>query len=417
MGTTAEIIAIGAELLLGDNTDTNSTWLSQRLVELGVTVVRHTSVGDGIDDMATALEEALGRADVVLTTGGLGPTQDDLTRVALARVAGAPLVRDEATLADIQAYFESRGRVMSPSNAQQADIPEGGRWLTRVGSAPGLALEVDGGLVVCMPGVPSEMHVMFEQDVVAMLVERGGLSTTVTRTVRTAGLSESGIADTLAELVARVERDGGPTIAFLASRGETRVKVTATAPDRPTALAAIDPVVEEVVALLGTGVMGLDDEGVEHAIGRLLGAHGWTLAVAESMTGGGVGARLVTVPGASAWFRGGLITYATEVKALLAGLDPAGLAGTGPVEGATAEALARAAAERCSADVGLGIVGVAGPEPVGDAPVGTVRVAVVVAGTTAVVEEMRMPGRSRVDIQSFGASGALSVLHAVLRTA
>lgn len=417
MGTSAEIIAIGAELLLGDNTDTNSTWLSRRLVELGVTVVRHTSVGDGIDDMATAMEEALARADVVLTTGGLGPTQDDLTRVALARVAGVPLVRDHATLAEIEAYFASRNRQMSPSNAQQADIPEGGRWLTRVGSAPGLALEVGDGLVVCMPGVPSEMRVMFEQDVVAMLVERGGLATTVTRTVRTSGLSESGIADTLAELVSRVEQDGGPTIAFLASRGETRVKVTATATDRPTALTMIDPIVQEVVSLLGRGVTGLDEEGVEHAIGRLLLAHGWTLAVAESITGGGVGARLVTVPGASGWFRGGLITYATEVKTMLAGLDPSGLQGTGPVEGTTAEALARAAADRCGADVGLGIVGVAGPDPVDDAPVGTVRVAVVVDGRPAVTNEMRMPGRSRVDIQSFGASGALSVLHTVLRDA
>ena len=413
----AEVIAIGDELLLGDATDTNSTHISRRLAEVGVRVVRHTSVGDGVEDMADALREALARVDVVVTTGGLGPTADDLTRVALARVGGVEVVRDEAKLAEIADHFASRGRDMPASNAQQADLPEGAWWLTRVGSAPGIGMVVGQGAVFCMPGVPAEMRIMLDADVIPWVRQRAGEATTVTRAVRTSGMSESGIADLLADLTAEVAADGDVVMAFLASKGETRVKLTATAPTRPDALARLDPLVDRVVAALGEGVVGVDDQGVEHAIARLLTDRGLTLGIAESISGGGIGRRLVTVPGASTWFRGGLITYATEVKSLLAGLPPGLLEGPGPVSSEAAEGLASAAAERTGADVGLGLVGVAGPAAVGDHPVGEVWVAV--AGPDGPVRSLRRQFRTnagRGELQDFAVSAALAFLHRTLRT-
>lgn len=411
-----EVVAIGTELVVGDQVDTNSAWISQRLVEVGAMVVRHTSVGDGVDDMTDALRGALSRADVVIATGGLGPTQDDLTRVAVAAVADRELVRDEAMLAEIAGHFASRGRTMASTNAQQAELPSGGWWLSRVGSAPAFAIEIDRRLVVCLPGVPSEMRVIVDRDVLPLVAARGGVGTTVTRTVRTSGLGESDIAATLADLVAEVEAAGGVDVAFLASRGETRVKVTATGTDRDAVLAVIDPVVEQIVTRLGDGVVGLDGEGIEHAIGRALLADGRTLAVAESITGGGVGARLVTVPGASGWFRGGLITYATDTKAALAGVDPDVLAGPGPgpVSEEAAVGLARGAAERAGADVGLAVVGVAGPDPVGDNPVGVVWMAVAGPGGAMRTRQVRLSVRDRVDVQHLAASRALALLHEVL---
>lgn len=170
----AEVVAVGTELLLGDNVDTNSAWISRRLAEIGVEVIRHTSVSDALTDMVDVLRAALGRAEVVLVTGGLGPTQDDLTRQALASVAGVALVRDEAMATEIGEYFSSRGRPMPANNLQQADLPVGGWWLSRVGTAPGMGLEVGDRVVFCMPGVPREMQVMLTDDVVPALQRRGG---------------------------------------------------------------------------------------------------------------------------------------------------------------------------------------------------------------------------------------------------
>jgi nicotinamide-nucleotide amidase len=411
---TAELVAVGTELLLGDVVDTNSAEIAARLAELGIEVRRTTAVGDEVEAIADVLAGAVGRADVVVVTGGLGPTQDDLTRVALAAVAGVELVRDEAVVADLAGHFARHGWAMADANLQQADLPVGGWWLTRVGTAPGIGIELGGGVVYCVPGVPREMRRMLADDVLPDLRRRLGAAVTVTRSVRTAGLGESQMADRLAGLVARVEAAGAPTIAFLASGGEARVKVTARAATREAALALVDPVVAEVVPLLGEGVVGLDDEGVEHAIARLLGSAGLTLAVAESATGGGVGARLVQVPGASAWFAGGLITYATASKAALAGVGEEVLAAHGPVSAATAEALAVGAADRLGADVGLAVVGVAGPEPQGGQPVGTVWVGVVGPDGFPRSRTVAVPGDDRVELQGRFVQAALTVLHRAL---
>lgn len=403
----AELVAVGSELLLGEGVDTNSAWISARLAEVGVDVHRHVTVGDNVDRMTAVFAEALARADAVVVTGGLGPTADDLTRVAVARVAGVELRRRPELVESLTARFRDAGRSMPPSNLVQTDLPEGARALAPVGTAPGFALEVDGATLYCVPGVPREMEVMVERDVVPALIARGGLAVTVSRSVRTAGVDEAAVGEIVGEVVERLDAAANPTIAFLASRGETRVRVTGKAGNREAALALVDPVVEEVARLLGRGVAGLDDEGAEHAVARHLQRLGWNLGVCESVSGGNLAARLVGVPGASGWFVGGLVVYATPTKVSLAGMDPALLEREGPVSEVTAGALAEGACERLGADVGIGVVGVAGPTTQNDRPVGTVCVGLALPGGAVHTRALQLPGRSRAQIQEWAASVAL----------
>jgi nicotinamide-nucleotide amidase len=408
----AELVAIGSELLLGDHVDTNSAWISARLAEIGVDVHRHTTVGDNLDRVVDALAEAAARADAVIVTGGLGPTQDDLTRVAVARLAGVALERRPELVEWVTAYFARGGREMPASNLVQADLPVGARVLPPVGTAAGFALDVAGAggptTIWCVPGVPREMMGMVADEVVPALRERAGASTVISRWVRTAGMSESAVAELAGDLVDRLEAAGNPTIAFLASKGETRVRVSAKAATRDDALALAAPVVDELVAVLGAGVAGVDDEGAEHAVARLLGARGWTVGVAESVTGGAVGARLVRVPGASTWFLGGLVTYATAAKSRIAGVDADALGG--PVSADVAIALAGEARERLGADVGLAVVGVAGPDPQGGREVGTVIVASVLPDGDARTAERLLPAHGRAEVQEWAAAMAVDHL-------
>lgn len=406
----AEIVAVGSELLLGDNVDTNSAFLSTRLAEAGIDVYRHVTVGDNDERLRAALADACARVDVVLVTGGLGPTQDDRTRDVVARIAEVPLVRDAGLEAHVTDYFASRGRDMPASNYRQADLPEGARVLPPRGTAAGFAIRVGEAEVYCMPGVPAEMRGMFDADVLPELVRRAGGQATVSRLVRTAGMGESHVAERCADLVERLDEAGNPTIAFLAGRGETRVRVTAKAPTREDALRLIEPVVAEVTERLGSAVVGLDDEGTEHAVARLLSRAGWRLALAESVTGGLVGARLVRVPGASEWLLGGLTVYATEAKRTLAGVDARLLERHGTVSEPTAAALAETARDRLGADVGLGVVGVAGPSSQGSVPVGTVCLAVASGGDETATRTARLPGTEREAVLEFAASAALDFL-------
>jgi nicotinamide-nucleotide amidase len=406
----AELVAVGSELLLGASVDTNSTWISARLAEIGVDVHRHVTVGDNVERMAEAIGAAAGRADAVIVTGGLGPTQDDLTRAAVARLAGVELRRQPELVEHITEMFARIGRTMPASNLVQADLPDGARVLTPVGTAAGFAIDVGSATVYCVPGVPAEMESMVSRDVLPELAQRSGLATTVSRFVRTAGMAESAVAEALGSLVDRLDAAGNPTIAFLASRGETRVRVTGKSTSREAALALVDPVVDEVAALLGRGVTGLDDEGPEYAVARRLQALGWTLAAAESVSGGHLGARLVAVPGASAWFRGGLIVYTAEAKTALAGVHRDVLARFGPVSQETAGALASGSRDRLSADVGVGVVGVAGPATQGGREVGTVCLGVALPGNLPTTRELRLPGRSRSEVQEWAASTALDEL-------
>lgn len=405
-----EVVAVGSELLLGDAVDTNSAWVSARLAEIGVDVHRHTTVGDNIERMVDALAAACKRADAVIVSGGLGPTQDDLTRVAVARVAGVELERHDDLVTYLEDYFARGGREMPPSNLVQADLPAGARVLRPVGTAAGFAVDFADATVWCVPGVPAEMSAMVTAEVLPALRAAAGSATTVSSVVRTGGMSESAVAERCVPVVDRLEAAGNPTIAFLASKGETRVRITAKASDRAAALTLLGPIVTEVVDRLGAAVTGVDDEGAEAAVARQLVRLGMTLAVGESVTGGGIGARLVRVAGASEWFRGGLITYATAAKRNLAGISGPLLEAEGPVAEATAVALAAAARQRLEADVGLGIVGVAGPEPQGGKPIGTTWVAVALPDGVSRAVHRRLPAREREELQEFAASMALDFL-------
>lgn len=410
----AQIVAVGTELVTGDTVDTNSAWLAGRLTDLGIDVRGHATVGDHEHELLTVLRAATTGSDVVVVTGGLGPTPDDLTRFAVARLAGVALERRPALVDDIRAYFADRGREMAETNLVQADLPAGAQVIDPVGTAPGFVLRVAGVLLVCLPGVPAEMRQMTERGVVPLLRRHGGLSATVRRTVRTAGIAESTVAERCAELFARLSRTNNTQLAFYSSRGETRVRVTARARDEPAAHALTDPIVAEVVQLLGAAVVGLDDEGVESVIARQLQQRGWTLAVAESITGGGVGARLVSVPGASEWFAGGVIAYATASKPTLAGVPERVLAEHGPVSEETAAALATGVRDRLDADAALAVVGVAGPTTQGRRRVGTVCPAVALPAEVVRTRTVRLSPRSRQDLQQFSASVALDYLRRCL---
>ncbi len=401
---------MGSELLLGDHVDTNSTWISARLAEIGVDVHRHTTVGDNVDRMVDVLSGACARADAIIVTGGLGPTADDLTRVAVARVAGVELERRDDLAEYLYRYFAAGGREMPESNLVQADLPAGAQVLEPVGTAAGFMVRVGETSVWCVPGVPREMEPMVSRDILPALRAVAGTATTVSRVVRTAGMAESAVGEACQPIVDRLAPAGNPTVAFLASRGETRVRLTAKAETREAALAMLDPLVNEVTAVLGVAVVGVDNQGVEWAIARQLQSLGLTLGLAESVTGGGVSARLVTVAGASAWLRGCLVTYATETKVSVAGMDPAELEDVGPVSESTAAALARGARTKLGADVGLAVVGVAGPDTQGGHPVGFTCVGVALPDGATATAARRVPARARVEVQEFAASMALDFL-------
>ncbi|HZD71008.1 MAG TPA: competence/damage-inducible protein A, partial [Actinomycetes bacterium] len=386
-----EIIGVGTELLLGQIINSNAAWISQRLAEVGWDCLRHTVVGDNKDRIASAIAEALERADAVIVTGGLGPTQDDVTREAVAAVAGVPLVRHPELEQWLRERFAHIGRGrMAEMNLRQADIPEGGRAVdNRVGTAPGLIVEIKGKPVYAVPGVPREMQEMLERVILADLAARAGEGRAiVSRTLRTAGIGESLLAERLTPLWESVSN---VTMAYLASAGEVRVRLTAVGETREQALAEIAPVEEAVRAKLGDAVYGLDEETLEAAIGRLLRSSERMLACAESLTGGLVGGRVTTVAGASDYYRGGVVAYAGEAKATVLGVDRDLLVEHGPVSEPVAAAMAEGVRSLFGADIGLAATGVAGPTAQGGQPVGTVCLAVADAGGTA-TELLKAPG-------------------------
>jgi nicotinamide-nucleotide amidase len=385
-----EVVAIGTELLLGQITDTNSLWIGQLLAEAGIDSHFQAKVGDNHKRIVLAIRQALARSDAVICCGGLGPTQDDITREAIAEVMGVELARDDEVVERIRAMFSARGRAFPESNARQGDKPVGAAFIPQTrGTAPGLICPVGHKVVYAVPGVPHEMRDMVERAVLPDLRSRAGDTGTIrSRVLRTWGLAESTLAERLGPRFAELEGvEGAPTIAFLAS-GIEGIKVRLTV-KRPTVEEAdlVLKAEEDVLRdLLGEVVFGTDDETMEHAVGELLAAHGWYLAVAESLTGGLVASRLVDVPQASRGFKGGVVSYATEVKQDVLGVRE------GPVvcEEAAVE-MAEGVRRLLGADVGLGITGVAGPDPQEGQPVGQVHFAAALPGGTTAVT-VRLPG-------------------------
>ncbi|MGI8697729.1 MAG: competence/damage-inducible protein A [Mycobacteriales bacterium] len=395
-----ELLAVGTELLLGDVVNTNAAWLGRRLAAAGLDVTTAAVVGDNIGRITAAVSGGLERADALVVTGGLGPTQDDLTREALASVAGVALVRDPGLERALRERYAGFGHGVPERNYRQADRPSNADVLANPrGSAPGLCLELPAGVVYALPGVPHEMEAMFTASVLPDLLRRAGKpAVIVSRVLRVAGMWESAVADALAELEAELAAVGNPTIAFLAERGEVRVRVTAKAADDAAAARLIEPVERLARAALGANVYGADEETLASATSRLLLEAGATVAVAESLTGGLLGARLSEDAGSSATFRGGVVAYATGLKADLLGVGAATLDRSGAVSAETAVAMAEGVRHRLGATYGLSLTGVAGPEEQEGAPVGTVYAGLAGPGGSAAVLHRLTGDRARVRV-------------------
>lgn len=402
-----EVVAVGTELLLGQIVDTNSAWLGEQLAAAGMDRHFSTAVGDNLHRITVAMRDALARADAVIVCGGLGPTQDDITRDAAAAVMNVQLERHDDIAQRIEEMFRSRGREMAANNLLQADVPVGATVIEQTkGTAPGLICPVGHKVMYLVPGVPYEMQDMFERSVLPDLLERSGEASTIrSRVLRTWGLSESMLAEKVASRFDAHAADGGAvTIAFLASGIEgIKVRITAKAADGAAADALIAAEEAEVRSILGDVVFGVDSETMEHAVGEMLVARGLTLGLAESLTGGLVGSRCAAVPGASRWFRGGIVSYASEVKFSLLGVPE------GPVVSAeAAKAMAVGAVKALGCDVALSVTGVAGPDEQDGQPVGTVFYGVCINGDAEAVE-VKLPG-DRDRVRQFAAISLMDVL-------
>jgi nicotinamide-nucleotide amidase len=392
----AEIVTIGTELLLGHVIDTNSSWISEQLAESGIDCNFQTKVGDNQDRMVLALRSALARSDAVIVSGGLGPTQDDITREAIAEVMGVELERRGDVLATVEKIFSDRNRVMSPSNARQADVPVGGDIIPPVGTAPGLICPIGEKVIYAVPGVPWEMQAMVVDHVLPDLRARGGIPAVIlSRTLRTWGLGESVLAETIGHRLDELDAKGPgvPTIAFLASGIEgIKVRLTVKAEDRTAATTALDAEELALREILGEVVFGIDDETMEAAVGKLLRECGLTLGLAESYTGGLIASRIVSVPGASSWFAGGIVSYQSSVKHSLLDVPE------GPVVSLEAAmAMAAGARKALGSDVGLATTGVAGPDPQDGFDPGTVFVGIALPDQDPFARQLELfGGRGRI---------------------
>jgi nicotinamide-nucleotide amidase len=336
-----------------------------------VDVLHHQAVGDNVERIEAAFRLALSRADVVIATGGLGPTQDDITREGLAAALGVRLVRHPEIEEVLREKFDRLGRVMPEINLIQADVPEGARYiLPDRGTAPGLIAETgQGKRVYAVPGVPAEMREMMSRAILPELAALAGPAALVSRTIKVTGMAESRVAEVLDDLF---RASSNPTVAYLASSGEVKVRLTAKASSRAGAETLIEPLAEEVVKRLGRNVFSTRDEELEQVVGKLLVEKGMTIACAESLTGGNVAVRLSTAAGASEYLKGSAVTYTAEAKRKVLGVRAETIEGPGVVSEECAVEMARGARELYEADVAVGLTGVAGPESQDGKPPGTV---------------------------------------------
>lgn len=407
----AEVLAVGTELLLGDIVNSNAAWIGQMLAGAGIDCFGHTTVGDNEARIADAIGASLSRADAVIVTGGLGPTQDDVTREAIARLTGRALVRDPAIEHRLRERFGSLGRPMATSNLRQADVVDGARVIEQTfGTAPGLIVEHNDGVIYAIPGVPAEMQDMMARAVLPDLQARAGAGERiVSRVVRVAGVPESTVADELSPLWDSL--GGAATMAFLAGGGEVRVRLTAKAADPGTAARVLDTAEQAVRERLGVAVVGVGEQTLASVVLDLMRARGWTLGTAESLTAGLIAGRIADVQGASRTLRGGIVAYDAAVKRAVLGVDAELLDRDGPVSEAVACEMAAGARRVLDVDVALAATGVAGPEAHGREP-GVVCLAV--AGPDgAVSREIRLPG-DRATVRTLATGAALNLVRLYL---
>lgn len=386
----AEIIAIGSELLAADRIDTNSLWLTEQLNRLGIEVKLKTVVGDDDARLEEAIKDATRRSKVVITTGGLGPTEDDITRKITARALGRRLLLDEVVLAEIKQRFQGFGITMPERNSRQAMVIEDAEVLPNPnGTAPGMFLEHQGVAIVLLPGPPREMRPMFENHVVSKLERRAGSVRVVRRMLRVAGMGESAVDEKIAPVYTKYEN---PQTTILFNQSEIEIHLTARGRTEVDADELLDRVVLEIEEQLGNSIFSFNGEKMEEVVGLKLAVGGYSVSVAESCTGGLLAQRLTEIPGSSKYFIEGVVTYSNESKTRLLGVEPILLLEHGAVSAPVAEAMAEGIRSRAQTDFALAITGVAGPGGgTEEKPVGTVFIAIASeAGTEH--RKLKLPG-------------------------
>ena len=408
MNHTAELIAVGTELLLGNIANTDAQILSQGLSALGITVHYHTVVGDNPQRLRDALDIAKTRADIIITTGGLGPTYDDLTKQTICAAFGRELVLHEDILETIRSYFARSGRTMPENNVQQAMLPVGCTVFDNpVGTAPGCAFCEGGVHVLMLPGPPFECRYLFEHRAMAYLQALTD-GVIVSHEIRIFGMGESHVEAKLRHLMTTMTN---PTLAPYAKTNECMLRATAKAPTAAQAEALLAPLVQQVRDALGDVVYGVDVSSLEEVVSRLLRERGLTLSTAESCTGGLIAKRVTDIPGASQIFRGGVVSYTNDVKADVLGVPRATLDACGAVSEPVARAMAEGCRRLCGSDIALAVTGLAGPE--GDDrgnEVGTVYIALADRRGTLCKRLSCGMGRGRDRIRSAAAQNALDLL-------
>lgn len=401
-----EIISVGTELLLGHVTNTDSRDISEMLSKIGINVKYHTVVGDNPERLRKCVEIARSRADIIVTTGGLGPTCDDLTKQILAETFGLKLVLNEAEKASLYEYI-NYGKKLTENNFQQAMLPEGctvfhNNW----GTAPGCGFEKDGKIVVMIPGPPKECNSMFRECAVPYLKKLSD-EQIVSHSVRIFGLGESAVDDIFAE---EMNRMINPTMAPYAKECDCLLQITAKAESEEKAEKMIEPVMKHVEEKLGELVYGVDIECIEERVIQLLSENHMSFSAAESCTGGEIAKRFTDIPGASACFKGGAVTYTNEVKSKLLGIDPALIEEKGAVSFEVAKAMAENIRTILGTDIGIGVTGLAGPDGDGAHEVGTVFIALAAEGETFVKEVHMGPFRTRSFIRRMAGNYAFDMM-------
>ena len=401
----AEILAVGTEILLGDIVNTNAEYIARGLAELGVGVYYQTVVGDNPERMKKAMDIAFDRADVIVTTGGLGPTGDDLTKEMGAEYFGRKLVLDEASLERIKAFFDKMKRPMTENNVKQAMVPEGAIVMKNDhGTAPGIIIENENKILIMMPGPPREMKPMFDLQVKPFLASKlkGAI---LSRTLRIAGVGESAMESRVKDLTDKMQN---PTVAPYAKETEAVLRITAAAETEETAGELIEPVAEEIYNRFGIDVYAEGETSMQETVAKLLLEKKLTIAVSESCTGGLVASKLIEYPGISEVFMEGAVTYSNEAKMKRLGVKPETLKNYGAVSAETALEMAEGIAKSAGTSVGLSTTGVAGPGPSEGKPEGLVYVGIYINGRTF-VKELHLAGKRNV-IRERAAYSALDYL-------
>ena len=408
-----EIVSTGTELLLGQIVNTNAPYLARKLNELGFDAVYQTTVGDNRRRMASVFSIALDRADIVITSGGLGPTQGDITKEVSAELLGRDLNLHEPSVEHIQAFFKRRHLTMTNNNLRQAMMPTGAIVVTNHrGTAPGVIIEHDKKTIIHLPGPPAELEHMFENSILPYLTNRfGGQGIIVSKVLRTFGIGESILEERIRHFILAQKN---PTIALLARSGEIHVRLTAKADSEDTARALIAELEASLRGHIEEYIFGMDEQSLEQVVGEELHRRGLTVALAESCTGGGATAKLTDVPGSSAYLIGSIVCYDNRIKTEFVGVTPTLLQEHGAVSQQTAAAMAQGIRDRFATDIGVGITGIAGPGGgSAEKPVGLVYLAI--AGPQGVIVEEEHFSGQRSAIKTRTVNSSLDLLRRYLQ--